>query len=52
LRPPAAPTAATGRALPAADAWLRLLFLRGAVLEQFNYYYVQLIYDRPTSYRS
>lgn len=37
----------TGRAPPAADTWLGLLFLGGAVLEQINYYYVQLMYDNP-----
>jgi hypothetical protein len=29
----------------AADIWLGLLFLAGAVLEQINYYYYQLMYD-------
>jgi hypothetical protein len=36
-----------GRPPPAADTWLGLLFLGGAVLEQVNYYYVQLMYDNP-----
>jgi hypothetical protein len=39
--------ALTGRAPPAADLWLGLLFLGGAALEQINYYYVQLMYDNP-----
>lgn len=32
---------------PTADVWLGLLFLGGSVLEQINYYYVQLMYDNP-----
>jgi hypothetical protein len=37
--------ALTSRPPPSADLWLGLLFLSGAVLEQINYYYVQLMYD-------
>lgn len=37
----------TGQAPPAADLWIGLLILVGAVLEQINYYYVQLMYDNP-----
>lgn len=29
------------------DFWFGLLILGGAVLEQINYYYVQLMYDNP-----
>jgi|ADGO01.1.fsa_nt_gi hypothetical protein len=39
--------ALTGRVPPVADIVLGLLFLGGAVLEQINYYYVQLMYDNP-----
>ena len=34
-----------GQPLGATDTWLGLLMLGGAVLEQVNYYYVQLMYD-------
>ena len=30
-----------------ADLWIGLLILAGAVLEQINYYYYQLMYDNP-----
>jgi hypothetical protein len=40
----------TGRAPPATDIWLGLLFLGGAVLEQINYYYVQLIATTGPTY--
>jgi hypothetical protein len=39
--------ALTRRPPPTADVWLGLLFLGEAVLEQINYYYVQLMYDNP-----
>lgn len=35
----------TQQPLVSRDTWLGLLFLVGAVLEQINYYYVQLMYD-------
>lgn len=38
-------TQLTGQPLVSLDTWLGLLFLGGAVLEQINYYYVQLMYD-------
>ena len=38
-------TQLTQQPLASTDTWLGLLFLGGAVLEQINYYYVQLMYD-------
>lgn len=38
-------TQLTAQPLFSADTWFGLLFLGGAVLEQINYYYVQLMYD-------
>lgn len=38
-------TQLTAQPLFSPDTWLGLLFLGGAVLEQINYYYVQLMYD-------
>lgn len=38
-------TQLTQQPLASPDTWLGLLFLGGAVLEQINYYYVQLMYD-------
>lgn len=35
----------TGLPLMNRDSWWGLLFLVGAILEQINYYYVQLMYD-------
>ena len=37
----------TGQPLNSADTWFGLVFLFGAILEQINYYYVQLMYDSP-----
>jgi hypothetical protein len=39
--------ALTRRPPSTVDVWLGLLFLGGAMLEQINYYYVQLMYDNP-----
>lgn len=30
-----------------ADVWFGILFVGGAILEQINYYYYQLMYDNP-----
>ena len=38
-------TALTGQPIHSNDTWLGLLFLGGAILEQINYYYVQLMYN-------
>jgi hypothetical protein len=38
-------TQITGQAANSFDTWLGLVFLGGAVLEQVNYYYYQLMYD-------
>jgi len=38
-------TQMTAQPLLSPDTWFGLLFLGGAVLEQINYYYVQLMYD-------
>lgn len=37
----------TGRPLLSFDSWIGLAILSGALLEQINYYYWQLMYDSP-----
>lgn len=41
----------TGAPWRAADTWWGLLFLGGAILEQINYYYAQLMYDNRYDWR-
>ena len=40
-----------GRSLNSADVWLGMLFLLGAILEQINYYYYQLVYGTRYDWR-
>ena len=37
----------TGLLWSSRDTWLGLFFIGGALLEQINYYYTQLMYDNP-----
>ncbi|MBK8901935.1 MAG: hypothetical protein IPM53_12165 [Anaerolineaceae bacterium] len=43
--------ALTGQPVNSVDTWLGLLFLGGAILEQVNYYYVQLMYNSLYDWR-